>query len=109
MLLDFFTKTLGDSLFITIQDICQGLLPLSELQTRHQLKLDQETKTINSSLSVLKECVEDNIKDGEYKNSELKIENTKQMNNNNMVVCKQHCMEVQHKNKDTNKTTEKIY
>ena len=39
----------------------------------------------------------------------MKIENTKQMNNNNIIVRKQHCMEVQHKNKDTNKTTEKIY
>ena len=57
MLGDFFTKPLTGSLFLTMRNICQGILPLSELQRKHELSSKQIKNPANSDLFVLKECV----------------------------------------------------
>ena len=52
MLADFFTKWLGGSLFKTMIDICQGLLPIEKLLKRHKQKkenrVEKENETKNS-------------------------------------------------------------
>ena len=42
MLVDFFTKPLGGSLFTTMRDICQGNLEKEELSIRHNTKIKKE-------------------------------------------------------------------
>ena len=59
MIGDFFTKPLGGLLFITMRDICQGLIPLSELKVGHKYKTEtnMESKIKNQDSNVLKERV----------------------------------------------------
>ena len=60
MLGDFFVKPLGGSLFVTMRDICQGLIPLSKLKTRHKLKMNEKSKSelLNSDLLVSRDVLE---------------------------------------------------
>ena len=60
MIGDFFTKPLGGSLFITMRDICQGLIPLSELKIRHKYKIETNKESEvqkDQDYNVLKERV----------------------------------------------------
>ena len=44
MLADFFTKTLGGSLFTTMRDICQGILSTAKLSMKYNIKVQKRNK-----------------------------------------------------------------
>ena len=56
MLADFFTKPLTGSLFATMRDITQGILPIDELKKRHEIKIKTEENNNPGSVNH-KECV----------------------------------------------------
>ena len=81
MLADFFTKPLVGSLFKTMRDVCQGIIPIKELYKRHTFKELKDDSKIQPQLH--KECVE--IKNNNNKVNTNKIlrskEETKKMVN----------------------------
>ena len=86
MLADFFTKSLTGSLFSTMRDISQGLLPITELSNKHKLKNYIKTSDEESSV-IHKECVGDwqnRIKNGSRMNEYTEPEQNKSSYENKM-------------------------
>ena len=56
MLADFFTKPLVSSLFKTMRDVCQGIIPIKGLSKQHTFKELKENSKVRSQ--IYKECVQ---------------------------------------------------